>query len=93
MPAKVTVHIPGPLRGLVDQQSRLQLAGGTVGEVLHALVEQHPKLHGRLLDDEGRLNRFLNVFVNNEDIRFLSHLDTPVKEADGIMIVPAVAGG
>jgi len=93
MSTTVTVHIPGPLRGLVDQKPRLQLAGGTVREVLHALLESYPKLHGRLLDEQGQLNRFLNVFVNDEDIRFLSHLDTPVKEADGILIVPAVAGG
>ncbi len=93
MPTTVTVHIPGPLRGLVDQEPRLQLAGGTVGEVLHALVDRYPKLRGRLLNDQHQLNRFLNVFLNDEDIRFLEHLDTPVKEADGIMIVPAVAGG
>ena len=93
MPGKVTVHIPTPLRGQVDQQARLEVAGETVGEVLLALVERYPKLRGRLLDDSDRLNRFVNVFLNEEDIRFLGHLDTKVKEADGIMIVPAIAGG
>jgi MoaD family protein len=93
MNGTVTVHIPTPLRGQVDDQARLELPGGTVREVLSALTERYPKLRGRLLNEREELNRFVNVFLNEEDIRFLSNLDTPVKAGDGIMIVPAIAGG
>lgn len=93
MAGTVTVHIPTPLRGQVGDQARLELPGATVREVLSALTERYPKLRGRLLNERDELNRFVNVFVNEEDIRFLSSLDTPVKAGDGIMIVPAIAGG
>jgi len=93
MAARVTVHIPTPLRGQVEHQATVQLGGGTIREVLTALADRYPKLRGRLLDDRNEVNRFVNVFLNEEDIRFLGNLDTPVKEGDGIMIVPAIAGG
>jgi molybdopterin synthase sulfur carrier subunit len=89
----VTVHIPTPLRGHVEDQARVELVGTTVREVLTALTDRYPKLRGRLLDDKSELNRFVNVFLNDEDIRFLSRLDTPVADGDGILIVPAIAGG
>jgi molybdopterin synthase sulfur carrier subunit len=93
MAANVTVHIPTPMRGQVDGQAKLEFTGGTVREVLSALQERYPKLKGRLLDEKNEVNRFVNVFLNEEDIRFLENLDTPVKDGDGVMIVPAIAGG
>jgi molybdopterin synthase sulfur carrier subunit len=77
----------------VDGQARLEVAGATVREVLGALAERHPSLRGRLFTEKGELNRFVNVFLNDEDVRFLQNLDTPVKDGDGVMLVPAIAGG
>jgi MoaD family protein len=93
MAEQVTVHIPTPLRGHVDNQAKLELAGSTVREVLAALGRRYPPLRGRLFNDRGELNRFVNVFLNNEDVRFLQNLETPVKDGDGVAIVPAIAGG
>ena len=76
---KVSVRIPTPLRGHVGGASSVELAGATVGEVLRELAERHEKLHGRLFDEQGELNRFVNVFLNDEDIRFLQGLDTPAE--------------
>jgi molybdopterin synthase sulfur carrier subunit len=61
--------------------------------VLAALGRRYPPLRGRLFNDRGELNRFVNVFLNNEDVRFLQNLETPVKDGDGVAIVPAIAGG
>jgi sulfur-carrier protein len=93
MGAKVTVHIPTPLRSQVGDQSKLELAGGTIREVLDDLGRRYPKLRERLFNDRDELNRFVNVFLNDEDIRFLQSLETPVKDGDGVTIVPAIAGG
>jgi len=89
----VSVRIPTPLRPQVDGAASLELAGATVGEVLRDLTRRHQKLHGRLFNEQGELNRFVNVFLNEEDIRFQNGLDTPVKDGDGIVLVPAIAGG
>ena len=91
--AKVSVRIPTPLRGHVGGAASLELGGATVGEVLRGLTRQHEKLHGRLFNEQGELNRFVNVFLNEEDIRFQQGLDTPVRDGDGIVLVPAIAGG
>jgi MoaD family protein len=93
MADKVTVLIPTALRGQVDGQAKLELAGATVREILRELADRYPKLRGRLFDERDELNRFVNVFLNNEDVRFLQSLDTPVKDGDGVMLVPAIAGG
>lgn len=93
MAHRVSVRIPTPLRGHVDGASSVELAGGTVGEVLQQLVVRHEKLRGRLFDEQGQLNRFVNVFLNDEDIRFLQGLESPVKDGDGVKLVPAIAGG
>jgi sulfur-carrier protein len=93
MAEKVTVHVPTVLRSHVGDQARLEMGGGTVGEVLAGLMDRHPTLRGRLFDDKGELNRFINVYLNDEDIRFLSNLDSTVKDGDAVMIVPAIAGG
>ena len=93
MAEKVSVRIPTPLRGHVGGASSVELAGATVGEVLRELTQRHEKLHGRLFDEQGQLNRFVNVFLNDEDIRFLQGLDTQLKDGDGVKLVPAIAGG
>ncbi|MDP9389413.1 MAG: MoaD/ThiS family protein [Actinomycetota bacterium] len=88
----VTVRIPTQLRGLTGGVGDVSLEGSTVGEVLRALDAAHPGFEDRLFDD-GRLRRFVNVFVADEDVRFLQGLDTPVAPGQTVSIVPAVAGG
>jgi molybdopterin synthase sulfur carrier subunit len=87
------VRIPAPLRKFTDGSDLLDAKGATIGEVLSGLCEQYPEFKPRLFKQEGTLNRFVNVFVNEEDIRFMDDLATPVKEGDDISIIQAVAGG
>lgn len=89
----VTVLIPSALHKLTNGASTATGAGATVGEVLDSLETQFPGIRERLYDGEGRLRRFTNIFLNNEDIRFLQNVDTPVKDGDELSIVPQVAGG
>jgi sulfur-carrier protein len=89
----VSVRIPTTLRPLSGGRSEVALDGTTVREVLSQLDETHPGFAARLLDDDGNLRRFVNVFVADDDIRFLSGLDTPVPEGETVSIIPAVAGG
>jgi sulfur-carrier protein len=86
------VRIPTPLRPHAGGLDRVEAVGSTVGELLADLAAQHPALRERLFDGE-ELRRFVNVYVNNEDIRYLDDLATPVAETDEISIIPAVAGG
>jgi sulfur-carrier protein len=88
-----TVRIPTPLRKITNGQEEVAASGATIGELLADLEKQFPGLKERICDDKGQLRRFVNVFANDEDIRFLQNLDTPVKEKDEISIVPAIAGG
>jgi adenylyltransferase/sulfurtransferase len=88
-----TVFIPTPLRPFTDQQPAVQVAGSTVGEVLQNLVTVHGELRHHLYTAEGKLRSFVNVYVNDEDIRYLSKEQTPVGEKDSVSIVPSVAGG
>ncbi len=89
----VTVRIPTQLRELSGGNAELQLEPGSLREVLAALDAAHPGFGGRIFDDAGELRRFVNVFVADEDIRFLEGLDTPVADGQTVSIVPAVAGG
>jgi molybdopterin synthase sulfur carrier subunit len=89
----VTVRIPSQLRPLAGGSSDVTTEGDTVAEVLKALEAAHPGFADRLFDDTGRLRRFVNVFLAEEDIRFLDGLDTPVPSGSTLSIVPAVAGG
>ena len=89
----VTVRIPTQLRELSGGASEASLEGTTVAEVLKALEGAHPGFGERLYDDTGGLRRFVNVFVADEDIRFLDGLDTPVADGQTVSIIPAVAGG
>lgn len=93
MACQVSVLIPTALRPQVDNQSSLTLSGDSVGEVLAALKSRSPQLGARLYRSDTELNRFINVYLNDEDIRFLGHLDTPVKDGDELALVPAIAGG
>ncbi|MDE3086634.1 MAG: MoaD/ThiS family protein [Acidobacteriota bacterium] len=89
----VTVRIPTQLRTLTGGAGELALEGTSVGEVLKALDAAHPGMADRLFDEAGGLRRFVNVFVDEEDVRFLSGLETPLSEGQTVSIVPAVAGG
>ncbi len=88
-----TVRIPTPLRKYTKGKEEVTAAGATVGEILADLEKSHPGIRERICDDTGAVRRFVNIFANAEDIRFLQNLDTPVKDSDEISIVPAIAGG
>ena len=88
-----TVRVPTQLRTLTGGASEVPVEGATVGEVLKGLDAAHPGFQDRLFDEAGKLRRFVNVFVAEEDIRFLQGLDSPVAEGQTVSIVPAVAGG
>jgi molybdopterin synthase sulfur carrier subunit len=91
MPA--TVRIPTVLRPAAGGQSTVAVEGSTVGEVLRTLSATYPALEGQLLDAEGALHRFLNVYVNDDDVRYLGGVDAPVADGDEVTLLPAVAGG
>ena len=87
------LRIPTVLRPAVHGQTTVEIVGTTVGEVLNNLVATYPTLEGQVLDAEGGLHRFLNIYVNDDDVRYLQQLETPVANGDEISILPAVAGG
>ena len=89
----VTVRIPTQLRELSGGNAEVTAEGGTLATVLAGLETAHPGFRERLFDDQGELRRFVNVFVDDEDIRFLDGVDTPVEDGNVLSIVPAVAGG
>ena len=90
---EVHVRIPTPLKKLAGERDVIKAEGKTVGEVLQWLTETYPGLKERLRDEQGGVRRFINIYVNDEDIRFNQNLETPVKEGDQISIIPAIAGG
>lgn len=87
------VRIPTPLRKLTDGKEEVSASGANIGDVITDLEKQFPGIKERICDDQGKVRRFVNIFANDEDIRFLQHLETAVKDADEISIVPAIAGG
>ena len=89
----VNVLIPTPLRKLTNEQETVSGAPGTITSLIADLEDKFPGLGGRLTDDSGNLRRFVNIYVNEEDIRFLSGKDTAVNDGDAVSIVPAIAGG
>lgn len=89
----IQVRIPTPLRKLTDEKEIVLVEGATIGAILTALNEAHPGLTERICDEQGAVRRFVNIFLNDEDIRFLQEKETPVKDGDEISIVPAIAGG
>lgn len=91
MPQKV--RIPTPLRKLTNNEELVEVNAATIGEAIIELQNRFPGIKERLLDESGAVRRFVNVYVNEEDIRFLQNQQTPLKEGDEISIIPAIAGG
>lgn len=89
----VLVRIPTPLRSLTKGAAEVQGSGDTVGDIIQDLERQFPGLRDRLVDEGGDLRRFINIYVNEEDIRFLEGAKTTLKAGDSLSIVPAIAGG
>jgi len=87
------IHIPTPLRQYVGKQAAVDVPGATVGEAMNALVHQHPDLRKHLYTDDGKLRAFVNLYLNDEDIRYLQKEATALKDGDNISIVPSIAGG
>jgi MoaD family protein len=88
-----TVKIPPVLRPSVSGMSEVEVEGSTVGEILSGLAGQHPDTRGQLFAEDGELNRFVNVYVNDEDVRVQQGLETGVAAGDTVVILPAMAGG
>ena len=89
----VKILIPTPLRPYAGKQAAVELAGTTVAEALSSLTTQHPDLRRHLFTDDGKLRSFVNIYVNDEDIRYLQRENTPLCDTDTVAIVPSVAGG
>jgi molybdopterin converting factor small subunit len=89
----VSVRIPTILRNYTGGASEVNTTSGTLGEVIAKLDAEYPGLAGRILDDTGKVRRFVNVYVGEEDVRFAKGLDTPVPEGAQVSVIPAVAGG
>lgn len=89
----VTVRVPTTLRPLTGGETEVSVDGSTVGEVLDALEAAHPGFRERLLDESGQLRRFVNLYISDDDVRFLDGLKTPVPDGETLSIIPAVAGG
>ena len=87
------IKIPSPLLKLTNNQSEVKVEGSDIKSLLANLESQHPGFHERLYDENGALRRFINIYVNEEDIRFLEGENTPVKDGDEVSIIPAIAGG
>jgi len=88
-----TIRIPTPLRPYTNSQAEIAVSGETVGAVLGDLTRQHPGLRQHLYAESGELRAFVNVFLNDEDVRHIRGAETPVKDTDRLMIVPSIAGG
>ena len=91
MPVKV--RIPTPLRKLTHNEELIEVSAGTVAAAIAELQQRFPGIQERLLDEQGGVRRFVNVYLNEEDIRFLQNQQTPTKDGDEISIIPAIAGG
>ncbi|MCC7156936.1 MAG: MoaD/ThiS family protein [Bryobacterales bacterium] len=89
----ITILIPTPLRQYAGGNSTVEVSGASAGEVLAALVAKHPDLRKNLYTEEGKIRSFVNIYINDEDIRYLSKDSTPVRDGDTVSIVPSIAGG
>ncbi len=89
----IKVRIPTPLRPMTGGKNEVEIAGNTIAEIIDNLGTAHPGIKERLYDEEGEVRRFINIYVNEEDIRFLTGKDTPLKDGDQVSIIPAIAGG
>jgi sulfur-carrier protein len=88
-----TIKVPPVLRPQTDGQAEVNVEGGTVGDALKALSERYPNTRDQLFSQEGDLNRYVNVYLNDEDVRVLDGLDTAASDSDTVVILPAMAGG
>jgi len=88
-----TVRLPAVLRAQADGERAIEVAGSTIGDAVRSLVGRHPALAGQLLTPDGDLHRFVNVYLNGQDVRYLAGLETPVGDRDEIRLLPAIAGG
>ena len=88
-----TVRLPTPLRKLTNEQENVEVESATIGAAVEELEGKFPGIKERIVDEEGEIRRFVNVYVNEEDIRFLENQDTPLKDGDDVSIIPAIAGG
>jgi len=91
MPKKI--RIPTPLRKLTNSEELVEVNGATIADAIAELQSRYPGIQERLVDEKGEVRRFVNVYVNEEDIRFLKNQQTPLKDGDEISIIPAIAGG
>jgi len=91
MPKKI--RIPTPLRKLTNNEELIEVNAATIGEAIAELQSRYPGIQERLVDENGEVRRFVNIYVNEEDIRFLKNKQTPLKDGDEISIIPAIAGG
>jgi molybdopterin synthase sulfur carrier subunit len=89
----IQVRVPTPLRKFTGGAETVTAEGATVGAVVDDIQRRHPGIKDRICDDQGKVRRFVNIYVNGDDIRFLSNLDSPLKDGDEVSIVPAIAGG
>lgn len=89
----ITIRVPTPLRRVTNGQGEVQVQANTIREAIEKLEEAYPGFKERLVDEQGEVRRFVNLYLNDEDIRFLKGLDTELKDGDVISIVPAIAGG
>jgi adenylyltransferase/sulfurtransferase len=89
----ITVHLPTALRAYAEKQETVMLEGLTIGEVVGALTRKYAQLGKHLLGEDGNVRNFVNLYLNDEDVRRLKGLETPVREGDTLLIVPAIAGG
>ena len=88
-----TVRIPTPLRKHTEGKEEVTATGATIGEIIADLEKNYPGIQARICDESGAVRKFVNIFANEEDIRYLANLDTPVKDSDEVSIIPAIAGG
>ena len=91
--AKVTVRIPTALRRITQGQGEVQIEANSIAELIENLEKEFPGIKERLVEENGEIRKFVNFFVNDEDIRFLQGKDTPLKDGDVVAIIPAIAGG
>jgi sulfur-carrier protein len=91
--ATINVRIPTIMRPHTGGEAKVQLSGETVGDIISQLAVKFPGIAGQIVTDDGQLHRFVNVYVNDDDVRYIGKLDAPVNEGDEISILPAVAGG
>lgn len=89
----ITVHVPTPLRKLTANQAQVQVEAATIAELVDGLEQAHAGLREKLVDDGGEIRRYVNIYVNDEDIRFLDGKETALADGDNVSIVPAIAGG